>query len=205
MSNSNSVYDTDLHFEIDVVTRTISNQTLLKTRLMQYDHNSERLSFEIPRYIDGHDILLCNQVRVHYINAESTKQQSKGVYPVDDMQVSPASDDFVIFSWLISQNATVYPGTLTFLIQFSLVQDDGTIDYSWHTDAFKGISVSAGMANGEPIVQQYADILAQWEQELHEAIPVKGVDYFTDEEKAAIVEEVIAALPRYNGEVEDVS
>ena len=32
--------------------------------------------------------------------------------------------------------------------------------------------------------------------------PVKGTDYYTDEDKAEMVEAVIAALPVYNGEVE---
>ena len=31
--------------------------------------------------------------------------------------------------------------------------------------------------------------------------PVKGVDYFTQEDKQAIVDEVVATLPVYNGEV----
>ena len=31
--------------------------------------------------------------------------------------------------------------------------------------------------------------------------PVKGVDYFTQSEKNQIVQEVLSALPKYNGEV----
>ena len=34
--------------------------------------------------------------------------------------------------------------------------------------------------------------------------PVKNVDYFTEADKAEMVSAVISALPRYNGEVEDV-
>lgn len=33
--------------------------------------------------------------------------------------------------------------------------------------------------------------------------PVKGIDYFTDAEKKEMVSEVLAALPVYNGEMED--
>lgn len=33
--------------------------------------------------------------------------------------------------------------------------------------------------------------------------PVKGKDYWTGEDKAEIVADVLAALPTYNGEVED--
>lgn len=34
--------------------------------------------------------------------------------------------------------------------------------------------------------------------------PIKGTDYWTDTDKAAIVQDVLAALPVYTGEVEDV-
>ena len=148
MAHLHSVYDTDLHFKIDAITRVITNQATLKTKLIQYDHNSERFTFEIPRYVDGHDMMLCNEIRVHFINAGSARQQRKDVYPVYDAQLSPADSKVVIFSWLISQNATRYAGTLNFLVQFSCVQDDGTIDYTWHTDIYKGIVVSTGRQVG---------------------------------------------------------
>lgn len=34
--------------------------------------------------------------------------------------------------------------------------------------------------------------------------PVRGVDYWTDQDKAEIIAETVAALPVYNGEVQDV-
>ena len=34
--------------------------------------------------------------------------------------------------------------------------------------------------------------------------PQRGTDYWTDDDKTEIVNAVIAALPKYNGEVEDV-
>lgn len=166
MAHLHSVYDTDLHFKIDAITREITNQATRKTKIMQYDHNSERFTFELPRFIDGHDMTLCNQIRIHFINAGSSKQQSKDVYPVYDAEISPDSSSVVIFSWLISQSATKYAGTLNFLIQFSCVEEDGTVVYSWNTEVFKGISVSSGMSNNEYILEQVSDIVAQWEQQL---------------------------------------
>ena len=88
MALKHSVYDTDLHFCIDPITRSIKNQTPGKTKLIQYDHNSERFTFEIPRYVDGHDMSKCDKVEVHYINISAGKsQQSADVYLCDDMQV----------------------------------------------------------------------------------------------------------------------
>lgn len=34
--------------------------------------------------------------------------------------------------------------------------------------------------------------------------PVKGTDYYTESDKSEMVDRVVAALPKYNGEVEDV-
>ena len=53
MAHKHSVYDTSLHFIIDGNTRLVKNSTEAKVTLVQYDHNSERITFELPRYIDG--------------------------------------------------------------------------------------------------------------------------------------------------------
>lgn len=165
MAHIHSVYDNDTHFKIDNVTRAIINTTE-KVILMQHDHNSERFSFEIPRYIDGHDMSLCNKVEVHYNNIKSDKTETnKGIYEVTDLQISPDADDVVICSWLISQNATKYAGSLNFVLRYACLTDS-TIDYQWFTDIHKGITVSESIHNTETIATDYADILEQWKQEL---------------------------------------
>ena len=166
MAHLHSVYDTDKHFSIDAMTRAIKNESNSKTKVMQYDHNSEWFTFEIPRHIEGHDMFECNAVKIEFINVDAkTKESKAGSYPVDDMQISPNAEDedVIIFSWLISQNATQLAGSLNFLVRFLCVAADGeTIDYAWHSDIFTGISVSSGMYNGEMILEQYSDVLEQW-------------------------------------------
>ena len=120
MAHKHSVYDTDPHFAIDPITREIVNKSTSKTKLIQYDHNSERFTFEIPRLVDRHDMSLCDKIEIHYINVDAaTKESHADVYEVDDKQISPAGEDVVIFSWLIKRTATGYAGTLNFLIEFS--------------------------------------------------------------------------------------
>ena len=166
MAHKHSVYDTDPHFAIDPITRAIINQSTTKTQLMQYDHNSERFTFEIPRLVDGHDMQLCDKIEIHYINVDAaTKQSNADVYKPDDMQLSPESDDVVIFSWLISGNATQYAGTLNFIIRF-LCHTGTTIDYAWGTDMHKGISVGGSYSNGEMVVAEYSDVLEAWKAEI---------------------------------------
>lgn len=166
MAHTHSVYDTDTHFIIDAETREITTETG-NALLIQHDHNSERFTFELPRYIDGHDMSLCNLVQVHYLNIDvMTKEQYQGIYRVDDLQVDQENSDIVTGSWLVSSNATQFVGALHFVIRFACAADDGTIDYDWHTAIYRRLTVGAGINNTEIIAEQYADIVAQWESEL---------------------------------------
>lgn len=167
MEHKHSVYDTDAHFSINPVTRVLKNEGSTKAVVIQHDHNSERMTFQIPRYIEGHDMFQCNVVQIHYINIDTqTRQQSRGVYEVTDMQVSPEDSNVVICSWLISHSATKYAGSLNFLVRFSCVDDQANIEYAWNTAICNGISVSNGINNGEAVAEEYTDILEQWYEEL---------------------------------------
>ncbi len=165
MAHLHSVYDNDTHFRIDPVTRKIKNESG-KVILMQNDHNSERFTFEIPRYIDEHDMSVCNKVEVHFINLKDDKtEKSADVYPVEDLQISPNSDDVVICSWLISQNATKHAGSLNFVLRYACLTGD-VIDYQWYTDIHKGISVSESISNTAYVATEYSDVLEAWRSEL---------------------------------------
>ena len=185
MAHLHSIYDSDLHFKIDPITREITNQSVNKVALMQFDNNSERFTFEIPqRYIEGHDMSLCDRVEVHYLNANAvTKEQYSGVYEVEDLQISPNSEDVVICSWLVSRNATSIAGTLNFILRFACNENN----YVWNTAIFKGISISNGLYNSKAIVEEYADVLEQWRLSLFEA-SAGGVANITEAKVAALGE-----------------
>ena len=163
MAHTHSVIDDDLRFIIDPSTREIGNGSQ-KVKLMQYDHNSEQFTFEIPRFVEGHDMSLCNSIRVNYINInKSNREQHPGVYEVSDIKVE---EDNIIFSWLVSRNATQYVGPLNFLIKFMCFDENDYITYEWHTDIFKSASVSTGMNNEESIEEVYPDILEKWKNDV---------------------------------------
>ena len=91
MEHKHGVYDSDMRFTINAVTRQIKSDPKQKTVLMQNGHNSERFTFELPRYIEQHDMSLCNQVEVHYLNsyAKDKDRLNKGLYTVENLQISP--------------------------------------------------------------------------------------------------------------------
>lgn len=173
MGHTHSVADNDLHFSIDTITREISNGSK-KVKLMQGDHASEIFTFEIPRYVDGHDMSLCNKIAVHYINV-GTAGSNPDAHIVTDVAIND-TEDKVIFSWTIYRTATKYAGTLNFLIKFSCVEEDGTISYQWNTDIFKGITISSGMDNEETLVEDYYDILQTWKERTISEVSVITID-----------------------------
>ena len=159
MAHIHNVIDTDVHYKIDGVTRTITNLDKTKRTIAQYDHNSERFTFEIPRYVDGHDFSECNLVQVHYSNADKYgKVKSSAVYVVDDLHIDNDDPNTVALSWLISSNATQVAGTLNFSIRFACVQD-GKIVYAWNTTVFKGITIMESLYNNTGDVIDNADAL----------------------------------------------
>ena len=166
MPHSHQIYDSDKHFIIDPITRNITNNSS-KLTIMQYDHNSERFTFEIPRVIEGHDMSLSDVVRVHFINIGSIKTNTNsGVYEVDDVEVSSDNPDIITFSWLISGAATKYNGSLHFAIRFYCLSDESEIEYSWGTNIYSEIKVSNTLDNSETIVEDYVDVLEKWKQDV---------------------------------------
>ena len=166
LSHIHNVNDSDNKFIVDGVSRAIKNASTSKTTVMQFDHNSEVFTFELPRYIEGHDMTECNRVEVHYLNIDATtKQENEGVYLVDDLTINAEDETKLTCSWLISQNATQLVGSLNFLLRFICLTDD-VIDYVWNTSIYSGIYVSKGIYNSDIVAEQYIDTIKAWENRL---------------------------------------
>ena len=166
LSHIHDVYDSDNKFAIDGISRAIKNNSTSKTIVMQFDHNSEVFTFELPRYIEGHDMTKCNRVEVHYLNIDTaTKEEHEGIYLVDDLTINADDETKLTCSWTISQSATQLVGNLNFLLRFICLTDD-VIDYVWNTAIFSGIYVSKGIYNSDIVAEQYIDTIKAWENRL---------------------------------------
>jgi hypothetical protein len=161
--HTHPVPDTDTYFIIDPITRAIENTTRKKTVIMQYDHNSERFTFELPRYIDGHDMLNCTSVTVNVDNIENETGTINSDAPdMTDLRVHPNDPEKVISSWVITRNCTQFEGILSFHIEYKCVDSDGGVVYEWATDTYSGIQIKARKKNGEAAVIEHTDLLEQW-------------------------------------------
>lgn len=154
------IVDHDSLCTIDAQTRKITNSTL-KNILLQYDHNSERVSFTMDRIIEDHDMCNCDRITVFYVNGPSS-----GSYIVDDVKLS--EDEMTItFSWLISRAATQNVGTLVFAINFRCVDEEGNITYSWSTQPCSMFSILAGVTGSEDATyDEYNDLIGHFKNEL---------------------------------------
>ena len=159
MTHLHEMHDTDTHFKIDPITRQIINKSE-KTKLIQGDHNSEIYTFDIPAIIEGHKMIDCNRIEVHFTNKPRKGSDiSEDVYVVNDAKTV---DYNLVFSWEVGRKATKYAGGLSFLIKFLCIEEDGAITYEWNTETFDGIEVAAGKNNTEQIVEESYDILNQF-------------------------------------------
>lgn len=175
-AHKTNIVDADLHFSIDKVTRVISNNSE-KISIMQYDHNSERFSFEIDRIVEGHDMLNCRgdrgSITIHSCNASSSSRNvsSNDIYVVTDVAIrtedlnKEPSKQKLFFTWLISQNATKYAGTLNFAIIFACDDGNKTI-YRWGTNPYKGITILPEIYNESAVTNTYPEVLLQWERQI---------------------------------------
>jgi hypothetical protein len=164
-THTHPVPDTDTYFIIDPITRKIENTNRKKNVIMQYDHNSERFTFELPRYIDGHDMLECTSVTVNVDNVEIGVEEphvNSDAPDMTDLRSHPNDPDKVISSWLISRNSTQLAGILSFHIEYKCVDSSGNVVYEWSTDNYDEIEVRARKKNSEAAVVEHTDLLEQW-------------------------------------------
>ena len=81
LAHTHTLSDPDSIFTIDPTTREITT-TESKIVLMQYDHNSEIFTFQIPRLVEGHDMSLCSKIEIHYTNINTpTSTINSSLYP----------------------------------------------------------------------------------------------------------------------------
>lgn len=159
MAHTHEVFDTGKHFEINATSRFIKETSSTKLVLVQGDHRSEVVTFKMPRYIDGHDMLLCDKVRVHYINAETgSSNKSANIYEVTDLALCEDTEDILAFTWLIEAPATKYHGTLSFTVKFECTEG-GNIVYQWSTAKYAGVNILEAIDNIEEFVEEYSNVL----------------------------------------------
>jgi hypothetical protein len=172
MSHSHVIIDTDKAFTIDPVSKMITKVTDAKVTIMQFDHNSERLTFSMPLEVEGHDMSKTDKIEVHFINSGtgtsvSNRATHPGIYRIKDKdkRVIEGESSTFEFSWLVGEESTQLAGALSFLVKF-ICEGEGESGYKWHTHPCTFINIPAGMNNSDEIVNAYPDVIAEIEKRL---------------------------------------
>ena len=160
LNHEDIIVDSDALCKIDISTRKIIPQTP-RVGLSQYNHNSERIGFTIDRYIDGHDMSYVDRVAIKYMNGSNSD-----MYIVDDLHLSD-DEQSVIFSWLVSGNATQIASSIIFIVNFRCYDDNGTITYNWSTQPCSTYSVTKGVFSMDSNPQDLYDFWARYEDKVN--------------------------------------
>lgn len=203
MAHTHSVKDKDTHFLIDALTMKISCASEVKA-LKRGDHLSEKYTFSMPRYIEEHDMSLCNKVEIHFnnIKVDTATRVTKTNSSFDDAKdfgVSKDNEDIVTWTWHVNSDATQFDGTLNFCVRFACVNGEEIL-YQKFTEIYKSIKVGGTIWNTETVEKKYADVLEAWRQEVFAAIESGGVGGVTE---AEVEQKVSAAKEELVGTLED--
>ncbi len=153
-THTENLVDNDRKFLIDPQTRTIKNASC-KKELVQYDSSSEVFTFEMPRYVEGHDMATAKNVKVYYVNKGASEEVVDSTDVTATLKISNDGTDTAIFSWTIPANATQYEGTLDFAITFAC--PEVSPDYIWSTKIYSGIVINKGLRNSSEIIKRDPD------------------------------------------------
>lgn len=145
--------DEERHIIVDE-TRKITVPDELKRIAVQYDHNIETVTFDCIRYWDGHDMSTMH-VYINYMLAN----KALGCYMSEDVTVDQDDENIIHFTWTISRNVTQAIGPITFLVCIKRVDEDGNEVNHWNSELNKEMFVNQGLECGEPISEDYPDII----------------------------------------------
>lgn len=161
---SQTPVDDDPYFTVDRNKRLISVPSTQDMLAVNFDENSEIITFKFPRYADGVDL----STKEIYVNYErSDKTRNKALCTLTD-----TSDSYVVFTWVVSAYATQVEGTLNFNIEFR------SVDYRWQTQPTSLLVYRSLLYTGEALLDQpelldqYLDMFA----ELNSHPPIPGDD-----------------------------
>lgn len=145
--------ETEPHIVVNA-DRTIKVPDELKKIAVQNDHNIETVTFDCPRYWDGHDM---SEMKV-FINYK-TPDNKFGSYPADNLIVDESDSTIIHFDWVISRNVTHTKGQLSFIICINKTDAAGNEVNHWNSELNKEMYIAEGLECDESIIDEYPDII----------------------------------------------
>lgn len=127
----------------------------LKEIAAQFDHNIETVTFDCPRYWDGHDFSKMH-VFVNYRCADGKIDS----YPCDPPAVDAEDETIIHFDWTLSRNVTCAKGVISFLVCVKSSDENGVLQNQWSSRLNQEMEVLEGIeCNTEEIIPDEPDVI----------------------------------------------
>lgn len=144
--------------------KTVTIPEALQRILVQHDHNIETVTFDCPRYWDGHDLSQMD-LRIVFQRSDGHKEP----HPVENLRIDESDDQMIHFDWTISGNTTLTSGNVKITVCAKLTNAEGVSEREWHTIPNQDLFVNEGMeCSGEEIVERNPDVIEYILAELDE-------------------------------------
>lgn len=135
--------------------KTVTIPEALKRILVQHDHNIETVTFDCPRYWDGHDLSQMG-LRIVFQRSDDHKEP----HPVENLRIDESDDRVIHFDWTISGNTTLVSGNVKITVCAKLTNAEGVSEREWHTIPNQDLFVNEGMdCSDEEIVERNPDVI----------------------------------------------
>ena len=164
------VTEVDKKLYIDFDTRQILIPNSIHQLGVESDDDVKKLTFNVPRYYYGTDLAEFN-IYINYMNAK----KEGDVFEVSKDDVIIDEGNTLTFDWIVGRHAVAYKGTAIFNVCMKKgsmqpdpedeTQEIFVVDQEFNTTVAK-LPVLEGLETGEAVIQENADILMQWEEQL---------------------------------------
>ena len=135
MATHSTVKDTNAPFKIIPTSRQVQVPPDQKGIGAVGDHLSEKVTFEFPTTIEGHDVAKCDRKYITWKNGF-------GEMGHDELELLGTDGESVYFVWTIRNALTVAKGLVEFSVHLECVAADGeSIGYRWSTATCKGCEI----------------------------------------------------------------
>lgn len=106
------------------------------------DVNSQIITFVCPRYADNHDLFLCDNKRLRWINSSSKLDGSS----ILDWELNPKNDSELLLKWKMPAEAFTQAGKLQISISiFDFAAGTNQVAFSWNTAALSDLEVGSSL------------------------------------------------------------
>lgn len=135
--------------------RHVSVPEALRAVSVQYDHNIETVTFDCPRFWDGHDMSKMT-VYINYMRQDRHRDKDLA----ENVTVDQSDENIMHFTWTLSRNATLCKGELKFLACVVDVDDQGFEKHHWNSKLCENqLYINEGLECDNAVKELHADII----------------------------------------------